>query len=126
MKSKYVWSPEDVQSGMIVCRAHRGRGKWKPDGWTAKWTHKIGFVSGDGETTKDPATNRYVTSHYCQIAMSDGMVYHREKSREQMAADLTSEDMIPMPYSWWLQMVRYLRSQTQPDAKARAFHEAHT
>ncbi len=114
MKTKHIWAPEDVEVGMIVCRAHRGPRKWAPEGWTAKWTHKIGWVSGDGETTKDPITHCYVTNHYCQIAMTDGMVYHRSLSRAEMAARLTEEDMIPMPYAWWLQMVRYLRKQTNP------------
>jgi hypothetical protein len=114
MKTKRIWAPEDVKAGMIVCRAHRGRDKWKPDGWTAKWTHKIGFVPGDGKMTKDPLTNSYVSNQCCQIAMTDGMVYHRALSEADMAALLTEEDMIPMPWTWWVQMVRFLRRQTNP------------
>lgn len=114
MKTKYVWSKEDVQCGMIVCRAHRGRGKWKPCGWTAKWTHKVGFVPGDAthEYLKNVAASNRGANHYCQIAMTDGMVYHRIMTKVAMAARLTEEDMIPMPYSWWLKTVRFLRSQT--------------
>lgn len=104
MKQKTHWEAEDIRAGMIVCRAHRGKEKWKPDGWTAKWTHKIGFVPCD----KGSEGN----GHYCQIAMTDGMVYCRGKTKGEMAALLNKEDMILMPYSWWLQTVRYLREMT--------------
>lgn len=120
MKTKHAWSKEDVSAGMIVCRAHRGRGPWTAEGWTAKWTHKIGFIAGSSQTKKDLKTNRYYSSHYCQIAMTDGMVYHRGLSQEEMAARLTEEDMIPMPWSWWLKMVRHLRQQTNPRQPAAA------
>jgi hypothetical protein len=106
MKTKYVWSKEDVQAGMIVCRAHRINGKWKPEGWCAKWTHKIGFAPGDNKGK--------LGAHYCQIAMTDGMVYARGLTKEQMAEKLTETDMIPMPWSWWLKLTRYLRTQTNP------------
>lgn len=112
MKTQHVWSAEDITAGMIVCRAHRGRGKWKPDGWTAEWTHKIGFVIGDA--TFNP-TSSEGSNHYCQIAMTDGMVCRRERTKKQMAELLTKEDMIPMPYSWWLATVRFLRKQTNPN-----------
>ena len=104
MKDKYVWSAEDVRAGMIVCRAHRRRGRWKPDGGTAKWTHKVGFIPGDNKGVPG--------GQYCHIALTDGLVYWRGMTKEQMAKEMTDQDMIPMPYSWWLQMVRYLRRQT--------------
>jgi hypothetical protein len=116
MKTKYVWSPEDVEAGLIVCRQNPRPGVFKPCGWTAKWTHKIGFVPGDAthEHKKNTPASEQQANHYCQIAMSDGMVYHRGLTKTAMAARLTEEDMIPMPYSWWVKTCRYLRRQTNP------------
>lgn len=111
---RFIWKAEDVEVGMIVCRAHRGDDPWQAEGWTAKWTHKLGFVVGDGKVTKDPVTHRYQSGHYCQIAMTDGMVYHRGLTKEQMAARLNEEDMIPMPRSWWTRMTSYLMNQQCP------------
>lgn len=117
--TRFNWTPDDVHSGMIVCRAHRGSDKWKPDGWTAKWTYKIGFVPGDGRVTRDPnMPGRYLpVPQYCQIAMTDGMVCCRKMSKADMAKRLTEDDMIPMPWSWWLRMVRYLAAQTSPKVR---------
>lgn len=115
MKTKFIWSEEDVQCGMIVCRRNPRKGPFKPCGWTAKWTHKIGFVPGDGKIEPNPSGRGFLPSaQYCQIAMTDGMVYHRGLSKKQMAERLTQEDMIPMPYSWWLKTCRLLQRQTCP------------
>lgn len=111
----FHWTPEDVSAGMIVCRAHRNaRDKWQPNGWTAKWTYKIGFVPGDGRVTLDSNRSHIGAPSYCMIAMTDGMVCSRKMSKADMAALLTKDDMIPMPWSWWLRMTRYLRTQTNP------------
>lgn len=104
---KFIWSATDITAGMIVCRAHRQKSKWFAEGWRAKWTSKIGYVPGDGKKKRG--------GHYCQIAMTDGLVYHRNLTKEQMAKVLTDEDMVPMPWTWWLQMTRYLRTQTAPE-----------
>ena len=106
MKTQFIWDATDIEAGLIVCSAHRRKTKWKPDGGTAKWTHKIGFV---------PGNNRKVPGgHYCHIAMTDGMVYWQGMTKERMAEEMTKSDMIPMPYGWWMQMARYLgRYQTK-------------
>lgn len=108
MKPKFIWEEHHVEAGMLVCRAHRRSGvKWKPDGSEAKWTHKIGFIPGDSSIGKSEG-------QYCQIAMTDGMVYHRGRTKAEMAADLNEQDMIPMPRAWWRRMVTYLMPQLCP------------
>ncbi len=106
IQPRRLWQEGEVETGMIVCRRHDHESNWKPDGWRAKWTHKIGFVPGDKGGEGD--------GQYCQVAMTDGMVYARGMTKAQMAKCLTDQDMIPMPYSWWIKMVRFLRRQTNP------------
>lgn len=98
---KFIWRPEDVKAGMIVCRAHRGKGRWKPEPWAAKWTYKVAFDQRDD-------------NQYCLVAMTDGMVCATGRTKELMAACFNDDDMIPMPYNWWLRMVKYLQPQTNP------------
>jgi hypothetical protein len=103
----FHWTEGDVHVGMIVCRRHTAKDyAWEPCGWKAKWTHKIGWVSGDMGEKGD--------GQYCQIAMTDGMVYHRGLTKEQMAVRLQNEDMIPMSWSRWKKMVEYMKNQTNP------------
>lgn len=101
--NKYEWAESDVTAGMIVCRAHRGPGKWFAEGWRAKWTMKVGFIPADGGP-----------GHYCLIAMTDGMVTSAQLTKKQLAEKFTREDMVPMPWGYWQKMVKYLKSQTNP------------
>jgi len=59
---EYIWTEKDVICGRIVCKVPHDN--FKVDGWTAKWTFKIGF-----DATKKPAEGRYLL-----LAMTDGMV----------------------------------------------------
>ena len=60
---KTIWEPEDVVVGRIVCKPlQKGERAFKPSGWTAKWTYKVGFVGGGGD------------ANYVLICLCDGMV----------------------------------------------------
>ena len=49
---KFTWEPKDIVSGRIVCKPKADDGTFKPDGWTAKWTYKIGWLAA-GNPEKD-------------------------------------------------------------------------
>lgn len=102
---KFTWQPEDIICGRIVCKAEHATSNRKnrlerifePDGWTAKWTHKIGYSFSGKEGDK-----------FHLIAMTDGLV-GSIKTAEEMAKHLNSEGMIPMPHFWLIKTMEFLR-----------------
>lgn len=94
---KFVWSEKDIICGRIVCKAETKDSLWKPDGWTAKWTFKIGF---DPSKSSDKSV--------CLICMADGMI-SSPQSRAELAGYLNSNELIPMPYQWLQKTIEFLR-----------------
>lgn len=124
---KFTWEPSDISCGRIICKSTYGDcdkatsfiRDFKPCGWTAKWTYKIGWLAGgnpqkeylpiQGKTRKE--MEKYVEENradYCVIAMTDGMITN-PRTQKEMAHWLTKEKMIPMPHEWFLKTVEYLR-----------------
>lgn len=116
---KFTWEPSDIECGRIVCKPHTGDEQFKPNGWTAKWTYKLGWLAaGNPAREYHPikGNNReeretYIQQHradYCAIAMTDGMITS-PKTQVEMAQWLNDEGMIPMPHEWFVKTVEYLR-----------------
>ena len=94
---KYVWEEKDIIGGRFVCKPHevptKGKKEWEPDGWTAKWTFKIGYtVNPSGMTT---------------ISVVDGSTT-KACTKAVMAERLNRDGLIPMPYSWLIKTMEYL------------------
>ena len=117
---KFVWEPKDIVCGRIVCKGthqfserknpvERG---FKPDGWTAKWTFKIGWLAGGNAQVEPDYTNHETIEatrcDYCLISMSDGRIGN-PKTKQEMADWLNSEEMIPMSYEWLVPTMEFLR-----------------
>ena len=93
---KYQWEEKDVVCGRFVCKnLPANKDSFEPDGWTAKWTFKVCYM---GSSSRE----------VCLVAMTDGMMGYT-KTKEEMAAFLTENDMVPMPHKWLLQTMDYLR-----------------
>lgn len=94
---KTTWEPDDVIPGRIVCKPlQKGERSFKPSGWTAKWTFKIGFVNGGGADSN------------VLVCLSDGMVGHAHTAAD-LAATLNKEGLILMPHAWLIDTMRFLR-----------------
>jgi hypothetical protein len=95
-KVKYIWEEKDIENmtGRMVCKPS-AKDFFKPDGWTAKWTFQIGYANGTGEKL-------------CLISITDGMISQIYTPKE-LAALLNKDEMIPMPYSWHLATLEFLR-----------------
>jgi hypothetical protein len=90
---QYIWTKEDIICGRIVCKPWKSN---KPiDGWSAKWTFKLGFYGGDNKC--------------CLIAMTDGMISMRDRSMAEIAEFLTENGMMPMPHKRFIATMDYLR-----------------
>ena len=95
---KYHWEEKDVVCGRIICKPlAKGQTVFKADGWTAKWTLKIGY---------NPAHSS--KQQYCLISMTDGFVGACQ-SKATLVKYLNREQMRPMPHDWWLKTVEFLR-----------------
>jgi hypothetical protein len=94
---KTIWEPNDVVVGRIVCKPLQGKERhFKPTGWTAKWTYKIGFVNGGG------------AQNYTLICMCDGMV-GRPHTQAELADALNRDKLILMPHGWLMATMEFLR-----------------
>lgn len=94
---KTIWEPSDIVCGRIVCKPlQKGERVFEPNGWTAKWTFKIGFVGGGGE------------DNYVMVCMCDGMV-SRPRSKEQLAQEFNRDGLILMPHGWLIETMNFLR-----------------
>lgn len=92
---KYVWEEKDIQHGRIVCRPlEKDQNRFIPDVWTVKWTYQIGWI-GSGKKS-------------CLICIGDGMV-GQVYTPAELASKLTDDGMIPMPHSWHLATIEFLR-----------------
>ena len=98
---KYIWEEHDIIAGRIVCKPNPNEAKrllertFTPDGWTAKWTQKIGF---------NPACG---AKRYILISMTDGMISKPHTAKE-LAAILNNEGLIPMPHAWLIKTMNHL------------------
>jgi hypothetical protein len=117
IKPQFIWQPEHISAGMVVCRAHRGSYRWEPDGWTAKWTYKIGFISGSTVKMIKHPNGEYEMSNLVLVALTDGMVQGKGFTHKEMAEYLNSYDMIPMSAAKYRQMNKYLENQSCPNLK---------
>ncbi len=96
---QYIWEEKDIICGRIACKPTADGKPFKADGWTAKWTLKIGFRP---DLPSD--------EHYCLTAMTDGMNIP-VGSAKAMAERFNNDKMIPMPHAWLLQTIEFLRDQ---------------
>lgn len=102
---KIIWTADDIICGRIICKAEHEfsnrknilERQFKPNGWTSKWTYKIGYSFGGKEKEK-----------FHLLSMTDGLV-GSIKTAEEMAKYLNKEKMIPMPYKWLMATMEYLR-----------------
>jgi len=114
---KFTWQPDDISSGRIVCRPEHQfsdrkniieRG-FKPDGWTAKWTYKIGWLAGGNLTRPYLYTEPENRADFCLICMTDGMILEPMTTKE-MASWLNKNKMMPMPHEWFVATVEFLKT----------------
>lgn len=91
---KYSWESNDIICGRIVC-SNPDKDRFDAS-QTANRTYKIGFVNGGGK------------SNLVLIAMTDGMV-SGPKTTQQLVDHLNTEDYMPMPHRWWVEVINYLR-----------------
>lgn len=119
---KFIWEAKDISCGRIVCKpthqfsdrknaVERG---FKPDGWTSKWTFKIGWLAGGNPAQEDyyelPREEREgKRKDYCLMCMTDGMI-SVPHTKQEIADWLNTEEMIPMPHDWFVATVDYLRT----------------
>lgn len=102
---KYKWTEDDVICGRIVCKPI-ATSNGSEDGWSAKWTHKIGFLAGGNP--KKPDAQGKERCDYVLIAMTDGMICSC-KTKSGVVVWLNGEGMIPMPHKRLLAVMEYLR-----------------
>ena len=96
---KFIWEEKDIICGRIVCKPTDDGKRFEADGWTAKWTMKIGFRP---DLPHD--------EHYCLTAMTDGM-NTAVGSAKDVADRFNKDGLIPMPHSWLLKTIEFLRDQ---------------
>lgn len=113
---KFHWETKDVIPGRIVCKPRRHRkmkAMYEPDGWSAKWTCKIGFQCGAHVPISYKGDDgRYHSDHYCLIAMTDGMTGPC-RSKADIAKWLNDNGMIPMPHEWLMKTIEFLKDAYQ-------------
>ena len=95
---KHIWEPQDIVAGRFVCKhpSYQGRDHFEPCGSACKWTYKIGFGFWD-------------TQMYALIAMTDGMISNKFKTKEELAKFLNDHALMPMPHKWLIQVIDSLR-----------------
>jgi hypothetical protein len=99
---KFTWEEHDIIAGRTVCKPSANSTKkllertFTPDGWTAKWTQKIGY---------NPALG---AKKYVLIAITDGMIT-KPRTAKELAAALNEDGLIPMPHSWLIKTLDYLK-----------------
>ena len=115
---KFIWTPEDIICGRIVCKKPYESGMDK--GWYAKHTYKIGWLAG-GNSEKDYTIPKGLNSEqreeylnnnradYCLIAMTDGMI-GLPKTKIEIVTWLNAGEMRPAPHSHVMEIMEYLRN----------------
>ena len=97
---RYIWEEKDIIAGRIVCKPNTATKtldrSFNPDGWTAKWTFKIGY---------NPALG---AKKYVFISMTDGMISKPHTAKE-MVASLNEDEMIPMPHAWLIKTINFMQ-----------------
>ena len=99
----YNWTVDDIVCGRIVCKT-KNASPFIADGWTAKWTFKIGWNPSDSNLTKGESYD----PQYCLICLTDGMVCPCKKNKQEIADWLNKNIMIPMPKDWIMATMKYL------------------
>ena len=98
---KYIWEEKDIIAGRIVCKPNPNTAtkvlerSFTPDGWTAKWTFKIGY---------NPALG---SKKYVFISMTDGMI-SKPKTVKEMVDSLNEDGLIPMPHTWLIKTFNFM------------------
>ena len=87
----HVWTKDNIVSGQYVCKQRTPGGDL---GWQTKWSYQVGYFVGKRDG--------------CLISLSDGMIAQKDSSREELAAFLNKNDMIPMTPEWLLDSLEYL------------------
>ena len=110
---KFTWEASDIVCGRIICKPNPRKGLFTPCGWTAKHTYKIGWLAGGNPMQvvdfKLKIEDRIkVRQDYCLIAMTDGMIGNPH-TKQELADQLNTYELSPMPHEWFLATVDYLR-----------------
>ena len=92
---KYTWEAKDITAGRFVCKSKAAGGDVL-NGWSAKWTDKIGFVPENG------------ANQYCLISMTDGLVCGKY-TKAELAKWLNENEMMPMPHEWLIKTIEFMR-----------------
>lgn len=100
---KYIWEEKDIIPGRMVCKPSE-KEFFQPDGWTAKWTYMIGYANSTGE---NPCLV-CIGENPCLVCIVDGMI-SKVYTPKELADRLNRDGMIPMPYSWHLATIEFLR-----------------
>lgn len=88
------WTLEEFntnQPGQVVCKPHKGA--FSANGWTLKYTYKLGFIGAGGRKTA--------------TCMADGMTLEF-KSDEEVIDFLNEGGYIPMPTNWLMASIIYM------------------
>ena len=105
---KFHWETKDVVCGRIVCKPNT-EPAFEPNGWTAKWTYKIGWQCGlQAPPAYKGEDSRYHTDHFCTVAMTDGMTGPCQ-SKAEITKWLNGNGMIPMPHDWFIKTMEFLK-----------------
>ena len=92
---KIIWEPEDIESGIIVCKPP---GENKLDGWFCKWTLKVCYEVG--RSTRD--------EFRLTAIISDGPIAGTH-SAEELAAYFTKEGLVPIRKEWLVEAIGWAR-----------------
>lgn len=93
---KFTWTEDDIVCGRVVCKTYTKELPFTPNGNSAKWTHKIGWISSVS------SKNNLVL-----IALTDGMVCGTYTAPE-LISRLNDCEYQPMPWKWHVQIVEWL------------------
>jgi hypothetical protein len=96
---KIKWEEKDIIAGKIVCKepSYQGNENFKACGNSAKWTLKIGFAYYNN------------IQYFVTVALTDGMVSKIGKTKKEVVEYLNKSELIPMPHSWLIEIINYLR-----------------
>jgi hypothetical protein len=82
------------------------------NGWSAKWTYKIGWLASGNPTVATDYTSRESIENtrkdYCLVAMTDGMIL-QPMTKPEMADYLNRYGMVPMPQNRVMTMMAFLQ-----------------
>ncbi len=104
---KYIWEPDDIECGLILCKSHTAQ-RQTLDGWDAKHTYMIGYLAGEPSGARlDINGKERKRDNFILIALCDGMTTGI-KTRDDICRWATESEMMKMPKEKFKQIITIL------------------